>query len=120
MYRYPEAIECCKLGLAENPDDYIAWYTLTVAKSRWKGVTAAEREIAMTGKVLETALERDGRTGGIIYRLAGLAALEENEEQALTLLREAVMLQEEPRELLRHDLAWQEWRDRPQFKSFLG
>ena len=120
MYRYSEAIEYCKLGLAENPDDYIAWYTLTVAKSRWKGLTAAEKEIAMTRKVLEKALERDGRIGGILYRLGGLAALEENEEQALTFLREAVLLEEEPRELLRHDLAWREWRDRPQFASCFG
>ncbi|MEM9542946.1 MAG: tetratricopeptide repeat protein [Cyanobacteria bacterium P01_E01_bin.42] len=119
MYRYAEAIEYCKLGLVENPDDYIAWYTLTVTQFRWKGLTVVESEIATTRKVLETALERDGRTGGILYRLAGLAALEGDEEQALILLREAVIAHEEPRELMRHDLAWLEWRDRPQFNSFL-
>ncbi|MBP0020109.1 MAG: hypothetical protein J7647_21460 [Cyanobacteria bacterium SBLK] len=119
MCRYAEAIECCQLGLRENPDDYVAWYTLAVAKVRWKDLTVAASDIAMTRKALQTALERDGRTGGILYRLAGLAALEKNEKLAFTFLREAVMLHEEPRELLRHDLAWLEWRDRPQFNSLL-
>ena len=120
MYRYAEAIECCKLGLKENPDDYIAGYTLAVAKARWKGLAEAQSEIAMTRKALEIAVGRDSNKGGILYRLGGLAAVEGEEKRALTFLQQAVMLDEEARELARHDLAWRDWRDRPQFASCFG
>lgn len=80
MGRYEETIAGCEQGLRENPADHIAMYSLVVAKVRWKGLTNAQAKIAETRTLLQTVLQRAVNIvvrAGTLYRLGGLAALED-------------------------------------------
>jgi hypothetical protein len=55
-----------------------------------------------------------------LYRLGGLAALEGDRNQALSYLTDAILLENEPMELARRDLAWLDLRDDPRFVSLIA
>jgi tetratricopeptide (TPR) repeat protein len=114
--RYAEAIECCQQGLKKNPDDYTALYTQAVAKARWKGLNEAKVEIDKARAALEAVTNSESRAG-VLYRVGGLDALEGQSDRALNYLSVAILLENEPLELARHDLAWNELRDDPRFQS---
>lgn len=114
--RYAEAIECCQQGLKKNPDDYTALYTQAVVKARWKGLSEAKVEIDKARAALEAVANSESRAG-VLYRVGGLDALEGQSDRALNYLAEAILLDNEPLELARHDLAWNELRDDPRFQS---
>ena len=113
--RYAEAVDCCLQGLQENANDYISAYNLAVVKTYWQGL--AQLEINQARALLQTLMDIAPDRAGILYRLGGLAALENQLEQALNYLRPALILAEEPRELVHHDLAWWSWRADPRFQA---
>ncbi len=116
--RYSEAISGCEQGLQQNPEDYITLYTLAVLKAQLQGLVAAQLEIKTTQNILK-AVAKQSRDAGVIYRLGGLAALEGDIEQALNYLQQAIVLDNEPLELARRDLAWLNLRDYPRFQSLI-
>jgi tetratricopeptide (TPR) repeat protein len=116
--RYSEAISGCEQGLQQNPKDYITLYTFAVIKAYLQGLTAAQVEIKTTRNILQ-AVAKQSRHAGVIYRLGGLAALEGDREQALNYLQQAILLDNEPLELARRDLAWLNLRDYPRFQSLI-
>lgn len=115
--RYAEAIDCCLQGLQENSGDYISAYNLAVVKAYWQG--SAPLEINQARALLQTLMDTAPDRAGILYRLGGLAALENQLEQALNYLQPALILAEEPRELVHHDLAWWRWRADPRFQAII-
>ncbi|MEH1814232.1 MAG: tetratricopeptide repeat protein [Nostoc sp.] len=117
--RYAEVIECCKQGLQDNPDDYITLYTLAVIETRRKGLAEAKTTIDKTRAALQATIKTKA-CAGILYRLGGLAALEGNFEQALSFLQEAILLDNEPLELARRDLAWLDLCDHSDFQVLIN
>jgi tetratricopeptide (TPR) repeat protein len=115
--RYAQAIECCEQGLKDYPDDFIISYTLTVVKARRFGLSSAN--IGETRATVEAMVNTEERALAL-YRLGGLAALENNRDQALDYLQQAILLGEEPRGLAHHDLAWLDMRDDPSFQSLIS
>jgi tetratricopeptide (TPR) repeat protein len=118
MGRYDEVIAVCDRGLKDNPDDYITLYTLAAVKARFKGMVAAQADIATTRNVLQ-AVNEPSKRAGVVYRLGGLAALEGDRDLALNCLEEAISLDNEPLELARRDVAWLELREDPRFRSLI-
>lgn len=117
--RYAETIECCRQALQEDPADYIAWYSLAVAKACWQGRDEAQADIDQAQTVLRLAVNTD-RRGLVLYRLGGLAALEGQVDQALEYLQEAIPLHPEPVELARHDPAWDDLRTDARFQILIS
>ena len=117
--RYAEVISCCEQGLQENPNDYVTLYTQAVVKARWKGLNEAKVEIDKTRAALQAVVNKS-TPAGALYRLGGLAALEGDRNQALSYLTEAILLENEPLELARRDLAWLDLRDNPRFVSLIA
>jgi tetratricopeptide (TPR) repeat protein len=117
--RYAEVISCCEQGLQENPNDYVTLYTLAVVKARWKGLNEAKVEIDKTRAALQAVVNKS-TPAGALYRLGGLAALEGDRNQALSYLTDAILLENEPMELARRDLAWLDLRDDPRFVSLIA
>lgn len=103
--RYQETIECCTQALQENPHDEVALYSLAVASALTKGRAQAEAEIRSARYMLE-AMENREKSGLVLYRLGGLAALEGKTAAALNYLKMASTYSDEPGELARHDPAW--------------
>jgi tetratricopeptide (TPR) repeat protein len=106
--RYDETIQCCNVALQKYPDDYITLYSLAVALVRHNKETEARSIIAQAKRILESLMRLDNidKLAGIIYRLAGLAALENQTEIAWRYLKAAIPLHYEPIELARRDPAW--------------
>jgi tetratricopeptide (TPR) repeat protein len=103
--RYGETIDCCRPAVAENPADYIAWYSLAVANALANGLAAAQGNIEQARTAALTAV--DTPAGGLaLYRLAGLAALQGQADEAQTYLQAALARHHEPAELVRHDPVW--------------
>lgn len=119
MGRYAEVVSCCEQGLKDNSNDYITLYTLAVVKARFKGIAAAQAEIETTRNALQAVNEQSKRAG-VVYRLGGLAALEGDWDWALNCLQEAILLDNEPLELARRDIAWLELREHPRFQSLIN
>ena len=117
--RYAEVISCCEQGLQENPNDYVTLYTLAVVKARWKGLNEAKVEIDKTRATLQAVVNKS-TPAAALYRLGGLAALEGDRNQALSYFTEAILLENEPLELARRDLAWLDLRDDPRFVSLIA
>ena len=117
--RYAEVISCCEQGLQENPNDYVTLYTQAVVKARWKGLNEAKVEIDKTRAALQAVVNKS-TPAGALYRLGGLAALEGDRNQALSYLTQAILLENEPLELARRDLAWLDLRDNPRFVSLIA
>jgi tetratricopeptide (TPR) repeat protein len=116
--RYGETIDCCRPAVAENPADYIAWYSLAIASALANGVAAAQADIEQARTAALAAVETPA--GGLaLYRLAGLAALEGRIEAALAQFRQAITLSNEPAEVSRHDPAWDDLRPDPRFQALL-
>jgi len=119
MGRYAEVISCYEQGLKDNSNDHITLYTLAVIKARLKGLAAAQAEIETTRNTLQ-AIKEQSKRAGVLYRLGGLAALEGNWDRALNCLQEAILLDNEPLELARRDIAWLELREHPRFQSLIN
>lgn len=117
--RYSETITCCEQALLENPDDYVALYSLTVAKICWKGLAETQTEIDKTQAVLQPILKTEARADAL-YRLGGLAALEDKVDQGLTYLQEAILLDDEALELAYHDPAWSGLADDPRYQLIVS
>ena len=117
--KYNEAISCCQQRLQEDPRDSTAWYCIAVAKARCQGLVAAKSEIERSRTVLLSMWDTGDR-GDLLYRLSGLAALEDNWEQAWQYLREAIPLNDEAVELVDGDPAWSDWRNEPQTRKLLA
>lgn len=116
--RYSETIADCQPALQEDPNDYFALYSLTVAVALSKGGAQAQTKIKMAQSVLQSLINID-EPGLIVYRLGGLAALEGEVKQALNYLQEAVSLHHEPIETARHDPAWVDLHTDPRFQTLI-
>ena len=110
--RYDETIQCCDLVLQEDPDDYITLYSLAVALVRRNQQIEARLIINKARSILEslTSINNTDKLAGVLYRLAGLAALENQTEIAWRHLKTAIPLHYEPIELARRDPAWLDLR----------
>lgn len=117
--RYRETIESCQQALHENPNDYIALYSLAVARTLSKGLAQAEIDIDKARGALQSVVNTEER-GLLIYRLGGLAALEGKTTLALNYLQEAISLSDEPIELACHDPAWLNLRADRSFQSLIS
>jgi len=118
LRRYDEAIECCEQGFKQMPDDFITLYTLAVVKTRQQGLSQAQADIDKTRIATQAMLDTEERALAL-YRLGGLAALENDREKALDYLKQAISIHHEPQGLAHHDLAWDEMRDDPHFQSLI-
>ena len=108
--QYSQAIACSQQRLQEVPDDTTALYCIAVCKARWQGLDTAKNDIERSRSALLSQLETGDR-GDILYRLSGLAILEDKCEQAWQYLQEAIPLNDEAIELVvDHDPAWINWR----------
>ena len=122
--KYDEALECYRSALAslENlrPPAYVL-YNIAVATAKLKGSRAAKPEISKAREALQSLLE-SGERGAGLYGLAGLAAIEGDDEKALTLLRQAMddrTMHEEIVSWAEHDTPWTELRNTERFLSIV-
>jgi tetratricopeptide (TPR) repeat protein len=116
---YSETITCCERALQEKPKDHIALYSLVVATAHWQGVAPAQAKIDEAQAVLKV-VPRSSFYAGAIYRLGGLAALQDQSDQALTYLATAIRLDDEPADMARHDPAWFNLRADPRFQTLIA
>lgn len=105
LERYAETISSCQQAVQEDPSDYFALYSLAVARALSEGVAQAQPDI-LRARVVLNGVMKEKECGLVIYRLAGLAALEGQTSQALDYLEEAIPLHAEPITLARHDPVW--------------
>lgn len=121
--RYADAITACQQALATKPDDYIARYSLLVAKVCSAGAAGHQQELtdaeALLNSVLQTTTNRKIQAG-VLYRLGGLAAMQQKTAQALQYLGQAIALDDEPKEQVCHDPAWDKLRTQPHFQLFMA
>lgn len=115
--RYSEAIDKYHATLESNPNDLAALYNIAVVMSRWKGFSKAESAVKAALEVARTLNEQDGR---VLYAMAGLAALSNNDEAALQKLQRAIAVEAMARDWARHDIAWMSLRADPQFQALVG
>lgn len=92
---------------------------IAVFKTRWQGLVAAQPDINAARSAL-LSLVNSEEQGIILYRLGGLAAIEGKIEQALNYLQEAMLLEDEAIEFARHDVAWLELRNSPNFLMLIA
>ena len=116
--RYEEAIACCRVAIQEDVTDYVAWYTLAVALALGRGGEQAEIAIKQTQTLLQAVVQSEV-VAGVYYRLGGLAALQNRVEAALMYLQRAIMLDDEPLEMARHDPAWRPMQTEPRFRALV-
>jgi tetratricopeptide (TPR) repeat protein len=116
---YTQAIEWGNKALQANPDDYLAYYCIAVAKTRSQGLIESQPDIDRARQAVLTALENRLLHNDALYRLAGLAALEGNTEEALKHLQAAIPLEGEALDLARHDTAWQNLRTDGRFQDLI-
>lgn len=120
--RYAEAIATCEYELQTSPDDYIAFYTLVIAQFLGSGPAHVQPNIARLHKLLQCKLEHNEEKklqAGILYRLAGLHALQNDQAHAFDYLQAAVLLDDEPKEIARHDPVWAEFRNDARFRTMV-
>ncbi len=117
--RYAETIADCEPALQEKSGDYIASYSLAVAKTCLEGLAQAQANIDATRTILRSVMDAEA-DGLVVYRLGGLAALEGKTIQALNHLQKAISLDDEPAELARHDPAWLSLRLDARFQSLIA
>ncbi|MGA9380294.1 MAG: tetratricopeptide repeat protein [Phormidium sp.] len=118
--RYSEAIACCQEALQINPNNCFALYNIAVFKTRWQGLTKAQLDINIAKSALLSSLNSELLRGIALYRLGGLAAIENKTEEALNFLQEAILLTQEAIEFAPHDIAWLELRDHPRFQHLIA
>ena len=107
--QYEQAIDYSRQRLQQAPHDITALYCIAISKARWQGVAKAKDEIERSRSALHSQWETEDR-GDVLYRLSGLAILENDCELAWQYLREAILLNNEAIELVGQDPAWQDWR----------
>ncbi len=117
MGRYAETIESCQRALQKDANDHVAIYSLTVAQALSKGLPQADIDAAQA--VLQPVLDTKARAGAL-YRLAGLAALQNQTPQALHYLQQAISLDDEPAEIACHDPAWLGLHADPHFQALIA
>ncbi len=115
LRRFQESAACCRDALARDPADFVAAYSLAVARTRLKGV-AAERGHTSALRDRLAAADPRARDEALVYRRAGLTALLGEIQPALALLARVVPASEEFREVARHDPAWDEFRGESRFQ----
>lgn len=116
--QYEQAIDYSQQRLQQAPDDITALYCIAVSKARWQGLDTAQDAIERSRLALHSQCSTEDR-GNILYRLSGLAILENNCEPAWQYLREAIPLNDEAIELVGHDPAWQDWRHHQKTREIL-
>lgn len=125
---YAEAVICYDIALREGPDDdnfrSDVWYNYAVARIRWKGLTEETQANIDKARSILQQVEGDAEVRTyVLYRQAGLDALEGKNDDALNHLREAIS---HGKELLgkknpyfkgraKGDPAWLALRDNPDF-----
>lgn len=117
--QYEQAIVYCQQRLQQTSHDITALYCIAVSKARAQGVERAKNEIERSRSALNSQWSTEDR-GDILYRLSGLAILENDCEPAWQYLREAIPLNDEAIELVSHDPAWQDWRHHQKTKEVLA
>ncbi len=117
--RYAETIAGCERALQENPGDYIASYSLAVARTCSDGLAQAQADIDTARSILRSVTNTEV-AGLAVYRLGGLAAIEGKTDQALDHLQKAISLDDEPIKLARHDPAWLGLRLDARFQSLIA
>ncbi|MBW4613863.1 MAG: tetratricopeptide repeat protein [Desmonostoc vinosum HA7617-LM4] len=116
--QYTQAIAYCEQRLQQAPDDTTALYCIAVSKACSQGLYRAKIEIEQARTALHSQQQTKDQ-GDILYRLSGLAILENNCEQAWQYLRQAIPINDEAIELVGHDPAWLDWRYNPQTQALL-
>lgn len=110
--RYVETVVGCEQALQQDPNDFIAFYSLIVALVCSRGLAASQSQLNKAQIRLIAAEQTEHTRSAALYRLGGLAALQQYNDQALCYLRDATLLDDEPREMARHDPAWHNlWND---------
>lgn len=117
--QYAQTIQWYQQALTGIPGHFIALYGLAVAKARYHGPADAQADIAAARQAAQANLETTYHDNAL-YRLAGLAALESRDDEALAYLQEAVALGGEAAEMARHDPAWDNLRADPRFQALLA
>jgi len=113
--RYDACIAGCSEALAKDSDDFVAAYSLAVARL-CRDDDESARQAARTLRDQLTAADPDGRDHARVYRRAGLSALLGEGREALALLARVVPADEECSEIARHDPAWRDLRGDPAFE----
>ena len=118
LQRYAETVSCCEQALQQDPNDPIALYSFAVALACWHGVPSTQDILSKTEALLQSLVETEA-SAGILYRLGGLAALQDKTEQALIYFEKAVALDDEPVEMARHDPVWLHLRHDSRFQALI-
>ncbi|GCE50259.1 tetratricopeptide repeat protein [Thermosporothrix hazakensis] len=116
--KYEEALADYTQALADDPGEAGILYNIAVVLVRYKGPDEAAQALSEARAAL-LQLQQEEK-GSALYGLGGLEALQGNHEQALSLLREAFQEPDtEPRDWVRHDIAWRDLRNHPDFQKLV-
>jgi len=120
--QYAKTITICAHELHAYPDDHIAFYSLVVAQVFASGLAQTQLNMARLLELLQNKLQYNTDKklqAGILYRLGGLNALQRANMQALDYLQAAILLDNEPKEIARHDPAWTDLRGDTNFRTII-
>jgi len=120
LRKYDEAIQYYEQALLDDPNNHFTLYCIAVAKTCWKGIAEAKEEIEQARMILQSSKVNDPEArGSVLYELGGLAALENDHDQAWNFLQQAISLDYLPRRRALHDLAWIELHHISPFNSLI-
>lgn len=119
MGLYSKTIDCCRVGIAEDPEDIVAYYSWVVAQTRLYGLHETQEDIDQLRDLLLARMRGDGHLA-VTYRLAGLAALQGQKEAAIDLLATVIHLDRQAKELARHDPAFVDCRLHSRWATLYG
>ena len=117
--RYDETIAGCQQAVQEDPEEYFAWYSLTVAQNSVYGLQEAQHSLNQAEQVLQKVVTQRPEDGLALYRLAGMAALQEKTELAFTYLEAAIQAHREPRQSAMHDPVWRPFHHLPRYDQLV-
>ena len=117
--RYDEALAECKQALLENENDQIALYYVALITAKQEGVIEAQLLIDKARNQLLSSGDFEPHHM-VSYRLAGLAALGGDCDQALHELEKALLLDDEPLQLIQLDFVWQALHLNPNFQALIA
>jgi tetratricopeptide (TPR) repeat protein len=116
--RYEEAIKIFEELLTDESRCYVALYYIAIANFRWKGLAAAHQDIQDAREGLVQMQDKEPIITS--YCLGGLEAVLGHTSAALRHLRASFKLDCRAKEWIRHDLAWLDIRELPEFVTLLS
>ncbi|MEM7112434.1 MAG: tetratricopeptide repeat protein [Chloroflexota bacterium] len=112
--RYQETIACCQPKVQQDKTDFITHYSLVVAQTLLSAAcsqaNATKLEAHLHSLLSQSPPLNPQQKAAVRYRLGGLAALQNNFQLAQSHLQDAILLDDEPQEMVRHDPAWKQFR----------